>query len=227
MTREPVHGRQDVEFPQLELFRPHLSDLPPLTLPDGYRLRTYQPGDEQAWGEIMALAFNPYWDANRFRTLILPHFGFRPERVFFVCRDGRPVGSACAFTWPGLPASVGFIHMLAVLEPHCGRGLGQALTLACLHRFRHEGTFQSALLQTESFRLPAIKQYLRLGFRPTLVRQWQRQKWLQVLGQLGLEDQGEELKIATLPVMSDFAFYFRTARLFAYLFWLQATAWRR
>ena len=227
MEREIVHGREEIEFPQLELCRPHLDDLPAITLPPGYRLRTYRPGDEVAWGQIMSRAFSPYWNLQRFRTLIQPHFGFRPERVFFVCQDERPVGSACAFNWPGLEAAVGFIHMLAVLESHCGLGLGQALTLACLRRFREEGAFRSALLQTESFRLPAIKHYLRLGFQPVLVRDWQRERWRQVLRRLGLEDQIEKLGINTLPVMSDFTFYFRTTRLFAYLFWLQATAWMR
>jgi len=227
MTRETVHGREEVEFPQIELCRPDLADLPPITLPPGYLLRSYRPGDEVAWGEIMSQAFSPYWNLQRFRTLIRPHFGFRPERILFVCQDGRPVGSACAFNWPGLPAAVGFIHMLAVLESHCGRGLGQALTLACLDRFREEGAFQSALLQTESFRLPAIKHYLRLGFRPVLVRDWQRDKWREVLRRLGMEDQIEKLEINTLPIMSDFAFYLRTSQLFAYLFWLQATAWMR
>lgn len=227
MEREIVHGREEYEFPQLELCRPTLADLPPISLPPGYTLRTYRPGDEIAWGQIMSQGFSPYWNLVRFRTLIQPHFGFRPERVFFVCRDDRPVGSACAFNWPGLAASVGFIHMLAVVETHCGRGLGQALTLACLHRFREEGTFQSALLQTESFRLPAIKHYLRLGFRPVLVRAWQRDRWRQVLRRLGMEDQIEALALASLPVMSDFAFYFRSTQLYAYLFWLQATAWMR
>lgn len=227
MNRESVHGRTEIEFPQLELCRPSLDDLPPLSLPPGYTLRPYRPGDEVAWGEMMTQAFSPYWNLQRFRTLLKPHFGFRPERVIFLCSGERPVGSACAFNWPGLATSVGFIHMLGVLRSHCGQGLGHALSLACLHRFREEGTFQSALLQTESFRLPAIKHYLRLGFRPVLVRGWQRKKWLQVLERLGMQDRIEEFGINTLPVMSDFTFYYRTMRLFTYLFWLQATSWLR
>jgi hypothetical protein len=38
---------------QLRMWRPHLEDLPALAVPAGYRLRTYRPGDEVAWGEIM------------------------------------------------------------------------------------------------------------------------------------------------------------------------------
>ena len=38
---------------QLRMRRPHLEDLPDPVAPAGYRLRTYQPGDERAWGAIM------------------------------------------------------------------------------------------------------------------------------------------------------------------------------
>jgi hypothetical protein len=119
-----IHGRAEYEFPQLELVREDLDGLPDMRLPDGYSVRSYQDGDELAWGTIMMRAYSDYWNSERFLRLFRPHFGFRPERVLFVCHGGRPVGSACAFEWPGVPRGRGYLHMVGVLEEHCGRALG-------------------------------------------------------------------------------------------------------
>jgi mycothiol synthase len=223
LDREKVHGRAEYEFPQLELVRPGLEDLPALTLPEGYTLRHYEPGDEAAWGAIMMRAFSAYWDGERFRRLFLPHFGFTPERVLFVCWNGSPVGSASAFAWPGLSARRGYIHMVGVLEEHCGHGLGYWLAVASLLRLREQG-FSSAMLQTESFRLPAIKHYLRLGFAPALVAEDQRQAWMRVLGRIGREDLIESLDLQRIPVMSPWSFWWRTTLVTNYASWLNLKA---
>jgi len=36
--------------PQLVMYRPNLRELPTVQLPEGYSCRTFQPGDEAAWG---------------------------------------------------------------------------------------------------------------------------------------------------------------------------------
>ena len=111
---EEVHGRADFQFPQLEMHRTDLQNLPELELPRGYNLRHYKPGDEDMWGNIMSEAFSPYWSAERFTKTMLAHFGFKPERVIFVCRGNEPVGSASAFQWPGVSRTCGYIHMVGV-----------------------------------------------------------------------------------------------------------------
>lgn len=219
VAREEVHGRSDFQFPQLEMLRQGLEDLPELKLPPGYRLRSYQDGDAEAWGEIMGEAFGPYWNTERFRRSFLPHFGFKPERVIFVCREERPVGSASAFAWPGIPRDRGYIHMVGVKKEHCGRRLGYWLTLACL-RILREQRFVSAMLQTEDFRIPAIKHYLRLGFRPFLVQREQREKWERLLESLGGQSLVEHMNIRGLPVMSRFSFWWRTTMVVNYMSWL-------
>lgn len=216
---EEVHGRNDFQFPQLEMVRPDLLQLPEIQLPPGYSLRHYQPGDEEAWAGIMSEAFTPYWGVERFRRLLLPHFGFRPERVIFVCSDGKPIGAASAFRWPGVSRGRGYIHMVGVKKDHCGHGLGYWITVACLKRFKKEG-LKSAMLQTEDYRIPAIKHYLELGFKPVLVNEDHREKWVGVLSQIGREELIEELGIAELPVRSKLAFWWRTTLVVNYMNWL-------
>jgi ribosomal protein S18 acetylase RimI-like enzyme len=219
LIREEVHGRSDFQFPQLEMVRPDLEGLPEIEPPPGYSLRHYREGDAEAWGAIMSEAFTPYWNTERFRRSFFPHFGFRPERVIFVCFHERPVGSASAFQWPGIPRDRGYVHMVGVKREHCGRGLGYWLTLACLRRLTEEG-FKSAMLQTEDYRIPAIKHYLRLGFRPALVLEAQREKWEGLLERLGGRALVEEEGIAGLPAMGRFAFWWRTTMVVNYMNWL-------
>lgn len=217
--RERVHGRAEFEIPQLELYRKDLEGLPEISLPEGYSLRHYQPGDEEFWGRIMSKAFSSFWTSARFKVYMKPHFGFQPERIIFLCYNHVPVGSASAYQWPGIPRDRGYIHMLGVLENHCGQGFGHALALACLHRFREEG-FRDAMLQTESFRLPAIKHYLRLGFKPVLVTEEQRGTWEEVLVGIGKEELIEELNIGGLPVMNSFSYWWRSFLISNYMNWL-------
>jgi len=219
---EKVHGRSDYQFPQLEMVRPGLSNLPPLELPSGYSIRHFMPGDEAPWGKIMSEAFNPYWDAARFLRLMKPHFGFRPERVLFLCKDGKPIGSASAYQWPGIRRDRGYIHMLGIKKEHCGMGLGRQLAIACLHRFREEG-FRDAMLQTEDFRIPAIKHYLRLGFSPVLVREDQRVSWERILRRIGGQELVREKRLHELKTMNRLTFWWRTMLTVNYMSWLNLT----
>jgi len=67
---------------------------------------------------------------------------------------------------------------------HRGRRLGFWACLAALHRFAEEGR-EAALLLTDDFRLPAIRTYLRLGFRPVYTYESHMERWGKVFSELG------------------------------------------
>ncbi|MCJ7822097.1 MAG: GNAT family N-acetyltransferase, partial [Armatimonadetes bacterium] len=69
---------------------------------------------------------------------------------------------------------------------HRGRGLGRALVLSVLRRLREVGV-ASATLDTDDFRLPAIRLYLALGFRPELTHESHAERWRDVRRELGPE----------------------------------------
>ena len=152
------------------MLRPRLDDLPALEVPAGYGLRTYQPGDEPAWAEIMGSTggVGREWTVERVRARMIEREQFDPGGMFFATADaegGRPVASATA--WRAAPEErvMGNVHMVCALESHRGRGLGRLVTLAVLHRLRERG-FERADLATDDWRLAAIKSYLGLGFVP-------------------------------------------------------------
>jgi mycothiol synthase len=78
--------------------------------------------------------------------------------------------------------------MVAVDPMHRSHGLGKALTVAVLRRFRERG-FRRAVLQTDDFRLPAIRLYLGFGFRPSMTHESHPGRWREIYRQLGIAEQ--------------------------------------
>ncbi len=170
--------------PQLAMFRGHLAGLPAIQLDDGYGLRHFRPGDEQAWEAILSASFEKDFTGT-FQQLIGSRAVFREERVKFVTFQGLPVATATAWHDARYGPTVGYLHMVGALPNHRGRRLGMWASVAALQQHVGEG-FASALLETDDYRLAAIKVYLKLGFTPLLVHENQRQRWRTVLGSLGL-----------------------------------------
>jgi mycothiol synthase len=167
--------------------RPTLDDVPEIELPTGYSIRTSREGDGPHWVRIIRESFeDASCDASLFERMMLRDSDYLPERIFFVCApDGLPCGTASAYRSKNSDEDVGSLHMVGVCPNYTGKRLGFAVSLAVLHRFRFEG-LSSALLQTDDFRLPAIKTYLRLGFLPLLCHESHSTRWDAVYARLGL-----------------------------------------
>src|SRR2546425_967793 len=109
---------------QLRMRRPHLEALPPVAMPEGYRLRTYDAGDEAAWARIMNTGIGEKNTAEGCRAHLIEQPQFRPEGLFFaVSESGEPVGSACAWRQSAEEARVGYVHMVCVVPEHRGHRL--------------------------------------------------------------------------------------------------------
>ncbi len=165
--------------PQLIMRRPNLDGLPDeLSLPEGYSERHYQEGDAEAWSEIITESFEEEWGVERFKEYMLGDVSFKPERIRFICNaDGKPVGTTSAFRRDDkYGPDCGYVHMVGVLKSEAGKRLGYAVNVAVLHQFKREGC-PDAVLQTDDFRLPAIKTYINLGFLPDIVDDNQYQRW--------------------------------------------------
>ena len=155
---------------QLRMRRPALEDLPELGTPAGYALRTFREGDEAAWGAIMEApeGIDTGWTVEKVRASMMTRPQFEAEGLFFVTCDAeedRPVASAAAWRVPAEERFTGYVHMVAALPEHRGKGLGRLATLATLHYMRQHG-FRDVLLETDDFRGPAVRTYLGLGFVP-------------------------------------------------------------
>jgi len=176
--------------PQLKMIRPDLEDLPEVTLPDGYCIRSYQPGDYEHWARICAAAFERTPEDFPFDRMMRKDVPFRPDRIFFACCGKEPVGTTAAWYTPAADPEAGVIHWVAVSPGHAGKKLGYWLVLTALHRMAAEGRKRACLL-TDDCRLPAIKTYLNSGFQPLLVDENQRERWRSVFRELGVPELAE------------------------------------
>lgn len=172
-------------LPQLVMFKPTLDDLPKNSLPEGYSLRHYICDDDTAvWDKIVLESFN--WAAE-FEKVIKADENFKPERVFFVCDGNTPVATATAWYNAQWEKSVGYLHMVGMLPQHAGKGIGLQASLAALHQMKREGR-ASSVLNTDDFRIPAIKTYIKLGFLPHITHESHEERWEKILTQIGRED---------------------------------------
>lgn len=172
---------------QLRMVRPNLENLPPLQLSPGYEIRTYQEGDDAHWAAIITASFGGRnLTAADARRAIMDQGVFDPEGLFFATCEGTPVGTASAWRPTIDEGEFGKVHMVGVDSAHAGKKLGKWVSLAVLRYFR-EHKFKCVKLDTDDFRIPAVKTYLNLGFLPVHVDTDQEKRWRRVFSILGLE----------------------------------------
>ncbi len=146
--------------------RRSLSDpLPAYHLPEGVRLRTFVPGqDEEAWLTVNAAAFahHPEQGAWTRDDLMVREreSWFDPAGFFLAVRDDRLAG----FHWTKVDDSgLGEVYVVGVDPAEQGTGLGRALTVAGLTHLRSRGLAQ-VMLYVDEANPAAIRLYESLGF---------------------------------------------------------------
>ena len=179
---------------QLRMVRPNLIDLPDITLPEGYNLRTYRKGDALHWANIITDAFGgKARTAQDTRREIINRVVFDPNGLFFVTYNDIPVGTACSWRESAYETQAGYVHMVGVLGEHTGKKLGRCVSLAVLHYFKDNG-FICAMLDTDDFRLPAIKTYLNLGFLPVYVDNTQSDRWENICTKMNIPAMSKQIE---------------------------------
>ncbi|MGV9301899.1 MULTISPECIES: mycothiol synthase [unclassified Nonomuraea] len=156
-----------------QMRRSLFAPLPAAPLPDGVRLRTFVPGeDEEAWLKVNAASFAQHPEQGAWtlddvlRREAEPWFD--PSGFFLAFRDSRLVG----FHWTKIHGSsseehghepLGEVYVVGVDPSQQGTGLGRALTLAGLRHLRSRGLAQ-AMLYVDEANTAAIRLYESLGF---------------------------------------------------------------
>ena len=174
------------KLPHLLLEKTDLENVPDARVPEGYVLRNYRPGDEEGLARIYAAGGLSCDTRESVRERIIEREYFRPKRLFLVEREGVIVGTAIAWEEAGDPPA-GYLHMVAVSPEARGQGLGTLLTVAAIRQNRREG-FTVQRLHTDDFRLPAIRLYLDLGYRPVISHESHPARWQAIGETLGRPD---------------------------------------
>ena len=177
-------------LPQLEMLLDHFDDLPPITIPEGYSLRTYREGDTLAWCEIMEGNVGRNWNEELFAEKMSSDPRFSDDSLFFATYEDHPVASACAWRPDPEEQVIGDVHMVSALSEHRGKGLGSLVNAAVLTRLKEQG-FTKAHLKTDDWRLPAINSYLKAGFEPLNTHISHAERWEVILEQIAEYERGD------------------------------------
>ena len=117
---------------------------------------------------------------NHWKDPLIPDDGI----FFAVNPEGRIFSTA---TVQVLPGHVGNLHMVGTAEDCKGLGGGRAVCTEVVRYFqKHEITL--AFLNTDDFRIPAIKIYLGLGYRPYLYEDGMVDRWQALMKLYGLSE---------------------------------------
>jgi GNAT superfamily N-acetyltransferase len=168
------------EYLNIRMRREHLDDIPDYTLPAGYSIRRYQPGDEDSWCRIHLLA-DKYTDVTP--ALVEKEFGSDAQKLaerqyFLMDRMGTPIGTATA--WFDLSErSLGRVHWVAIVPTEQSKGLAKPLLTTVCNRLK-ELKHNKAHLTTQTVRIPAINLYLKFGFVPAIDSQRDKNIWKQL-----------------------------------------------
>ena len=169
---------------RLKMIRENLEGIPDFTLPNGFALRWYGPGDEAFWFEIHQAAdrYQPIT-----KELFEQKFGTDQARLaerqcYLIDPDAKPIGTATAWFGEGPGLDVfGRVHWVALMPQHQGRGLSKPLLASVCERLRELG-HQKVYLTTSTERKRAIQLYLRFGFVPWIQNEPERKLWSEILG---------------------------------------------
>jgi len=164
---------------QLFMAHPGPLQLPGPDVPPDFTLRVGTTCD--AASVLLEEAFAEPWSVERVESTLLTADDV--VQTWVVTSADTIVGTASERLLPVLYPGAGYVHYVGVLPGARGHRLGQILTQACLNGFSDRGLSQ-AVLETDDFRLPAVRTYLRIGFVPEYRSDPERRAWSEVFRRL-------------------------------------------
>lgn len=185
----------DAQLPDVDviMFHRDLRQAPFFTLPQGYQMRFYRPGDLDTW--LRTQATDPFFvpTAEAFAEVLPGDDAYRAERVMFlVDPDGVEIGNITAWNTDQVTGQdIGQICWVALVPTARGRGLGKPLLSAACAALLERG-YTQAFVDTNTRRIPALNLYLRFGFEPYLRDEDEESAWRSIVPHLRSADGPQE-----------------------------------
>lgn len=160
-------------------------------IPDGFEIITHADDGKYAsdltagWIDACEELNNGIWTREQFGENMLGDAGLTPQRIFYIVEKatGRVGGTAAAL----LREDCTSLHMVGVSKAFRGRRLCAPVCYAVLRYFTENG-IKRASLNTDDFRVPAVKTYLRLGYRPWLYDGDMAERWHELYEKFGYDE---------------------------------------
>lgn len=176
-------GNQKEPAPQLIMYYTKSQGPHERPLPQGYSMRSYRPGDEDAWAELLQINGQlGTWNRDRVEAQLEGNLVVEAQN--FVVYNGQLVATSGLYARLRQGTAHWEIGWIAVHPDHQGKGLGREVVGATVRAARslHD---HPVFLLTDHFRIAALKLYLKLGFVPDYKHPSYRGRWQAIFSQLG------------------------------------------
>lgn len=169
-----------MEHLRLDMKLASLENLPDYPLPEGYYIRTFEPGDQKLWAEVETAAGDfaseevALKEYDRIFECRIEEL--KKRQILLFTEDNIAIGTSTAW-WTDKyePGNHGLIHWVAIKPDWQAKGLGRPLMLAVLNTLRNFHT--DAYLCTHTHRHRAVRVYLDLGFLPLIRNDEEAKAW--------------------------------------------------
>lgn len=158
------------------------------SIPEGYTISKYiDETDIDSWVECCSEG--RLIDESRglecFNNTIRDHKYVDVKRdLFFIDYNGKHIGTATGYV--SQETMVGHIHMVGVKKEFRGNGLSRIILCAVIDHLWKQNVKYIAL-ETDDFRIGAVKIYFRLGFLPVEYDLGMQDRWEKVLEEANIE----------------------------------------
>lgn len=154
--------------------------------PQGFALRKFREGDEEGYVALMKSAGFYQWDARHVERVKNSAIN---GGIYFV--EESTTGHIVATAMTNLMRTAsgeekGELGWVAVHPDFRGKHLAEIVSLAAMQGFREAG-YKWICLRTDDFRIPAIKTYLKMGWKPIIKDETMNRRWDRVYKRLGME----------------------------------------
>jgi mycothiol synthase len=166
----------------LHMILADLNSLPSVKLLEGCERKNLETGLAEEFLHVLNRAYNRREADKNFLQALAKDPQFDPKNFVMIRSDGIPAAVAVAGhrEWKGKGEfkgeRIGFIENVGVDPDYRRQGFGRMISLLALQRLRERG-FKYAILTSFDFRLPAIRLYQKLGFRPLFLHLGDKYRW--------------------------------------------------
>lgn len=117
------------------------------------------------WVDILKVGFTSKEVGPQYYTDSMSLPNFEENKCFIFFKDGAPCATITVVC--DYEKKHGLIHMVGCKPDFRGLGIGTLLSEYALYVLKREG-MKTSSLRTDDWRVPAIKTYLKVGFKPDL-----------------------------------------------------------
>lgn len=170
---------EPIPYITLAMTRDHMDGIPVFSCPQGYRVRTFEPGDERHWARVET-AVGEFPDEEAALRYFEQKYGPYPRELGSRCflletEEGRVIGTATAWHDVFEGEERGRVSWVGIVPEYQGNKLAKPLVAAVMDRLARDERKAFLTTQTTSYR--AINLYLAFGFMPYLQQESCREGW--------------------------------------------------